>query len=235
MLQKTLLSLLWVCILHTVCNYVRMILSTIASGDLRHVIRTTNALPSDFSGKLSFLINDISTPTVCRNVILLLILGTVPDKSLAADIALHFWCSVFWPIEYLMQTMLALISWLECLRENEIGQTYPLGPGSTISTCIPADAFACFKHFISSSTSTDDAQAEYDRVRTIPSRKDYRERMYANLRPSHRVAFQKYRRSGIILPFGANITHFNATNLSLFSFDGSWLQTDFADPLQGWE
>jgi len=59
--------------------------------------------------------------------------------------------------------------------------------------------------------------------------------MYVGLRPSHRVAFQEYRRSGIILPFGASKAHFNCPNRSLFSPDYRWLQTDFADPLEGWD
>jgi hypothetical protein len=59
--------------------------------------------------------------------------------------------------------------------------------------------------------------------------------MYAGLKPSHRVAFQEYRRFGIVLPFGAMNAHFNSPNRSLFSPTGSWLQTDYADPLEGWD
>ena len=59
--------------------------------------------------------------------------------------------------------------------------------------------------------------------------------MYAKLRPSHRVAFQEFRRFGIVLPFGAPNAHFNVPNPSLFSPEGKWLQTDYADPLMGWE
>ena len=72
-------------------------------------------------------------------------------------------------------------------------------------------------------------------MRTAPSRRDYRDRMYAGLKPSHRVAFQEYRRFGIVLPFGAINAHFNVPNRSLFSPTGRWLQTDYADPLEGWE
>lgn len=84
-------------------------------------------------------------------------------------------------------------------------------------------------------TSVSQIQDEYDRVRNAPSRRDFHERMYAKLRPSHRVAFHEFRRFGIVLPFGALNAHFNVPNLSLFSFEGSWLQTDYADPLEGWE
>jgi hypothetical protein len=59
--------------------------------------------------------------------------------------------------------------------------------------------------------------------------------MYLALRPAHRVAFHEFRRFGIVLPFGAMNAHFNCPNLSLFSPEGKWLQTDYADPLEGWE
>jgi len=92
-----------------------------------------------------------------------------------------------------------------------------------------------FRCLVSSPLSFGEAQEGYDRVRTAPSRQDYRDRMYAGLKPSHRVAFQEYRRFGIVLPFGAMNAHFNSPNRSLFSPTGSWLQTDYADPLEGWD
>jgi hypothetical protein len=181
------------------------------------------------------MINDLSGPTVCRNILLLLILGTISDKVMAADIALHFWYSVFMPHEYRMQISAALSSFLH--RTNEIGPVFstPLGPRSTLSSCIPSQGNEYFMHFLSHSISLDEVQHEYDRVRTAPSREDFRERMYARLRPSHRVAFLEYRRFGIVLPFGAINSHFNTPNLSMFSREGNWLQTDYADPLEGWK
>jgi len=111
----------------------------------------------------------------------------------------------------------------------------PLGPRSTISAFVSKEVASHLSHFVSSELSTAEIQNEYDRVRTAPSRCDYRDRMYASLRPSHRVAFNEFRRFGIVLPFGAMNAHFNCPNLSLFSPDGKWLQTDYADPLEGWE
>jgi hypothetical protein len=206
-----------------------------ASGDLRHVMVTTNALPSNYSGKLTLLINDLSPPTICRNVTLLLILGTISDKILAADVALHFWYSLFLPSEYSLRISTTLFLFLEHIRKNGAGCSHALGPCSMLSVWISPQNLEFFKRFISPSISVDDAQDEYDRVRTAPSREDFRERMYSGLRPSHRLAFQIYRRFGIVLPFGAPNAHFNSPNPSLFSLDGEWLQTDYADPLEGWE
>jgi len=202
-----------------------------ASGDLRHVVQTINALPHDYSGHLQVLINDGCLPVVARNIAILLILGTVSDEKMAADIALHFWYSVFLPAEYGMHIMAIVTSFL--CREDP--QPQPLGPRSSMDCLFPPEALQLFRRFGSLSVSMADAQNEYDRVRTAPSRRDFRDRMYAKLKPSHRVAFQEFRRFGIVLPFGAFNAHFNVPNASLFSVGGKWLQTDYADPLEGWE
>ena len=207
--------------------------SLVASGDLRHVLCTVNGLPSTYSGSLTILLNDINPSIVCRNIVILLILGNIQDKVVAADMALHFWYSAFMPMEYRLQISAMLSKFLQQTKEGKI--VVPLGPCSTLSCCLPEEASYFFLHFISGSISIDDAQEEYDRVRNAPVRGDLRDRMYARLNPSHRVAFQEYRRFGIVLPFGAMNAHFNSPNLSLFSPDGKWLQTDYADPLEGWE
>ena len=201
----------------------------LASGDLRHVVHTINSLPSDFSGNLHILVNDMNPIVMCRNIVLLVILGTISDKVIAADVALHFWYSAFIPVEYLAQISSALMPFLR----HESDKVFPLGLHSTLSCWLSPQVKNCLSYFFSSSTSVIDAQIEYARVRNAPSRCDYRDRMYMGLRPSHRVAFQEYRRSGIILPFGAAKTHFNCPNRSLFSPHGQWLQTDYADPLEG--
>ena len=74
-----------------------------ASGDLRHVVRTVNALGNGYSGRLNIVLNDLTAPIVSRNLILLLVLCSIPDEVMAADIALHFWYSVFMPVEYRIQ------------------------------------------------------------------------------------------------------------------------------------
>ncbi|KDR68208.1 hypothetical protein GALMADRAFT_1354647 [Galerina marginata CBS 339.88] len=208
-------------------------LAFIASGDLRHVVKTINSLPLNYSGRIDLVVNDGTLPVVCRNIVLLLILGTISEEVMAVDIALHFWYSAFIPGEYRNQISLVLISFIRQLAGGVL--TIPLGDNSSLSFCLPKEAKDYFAHFISDSISMPAAQDEYDRVRTDPSRRDLRDRLYSGLKPSHRVAFQEYRRFGIILPFGAVNAHFNSPNLSLFTREGRWSQTDYADPLEGWD
>ena len=153
---------------------------------------------------------------------------------MAADMALHFWYSIFMPSEYRFKLSMIILSFLQQLQNNTFPM--PLGPRSTLLTFFRTEFLTTyFHHFISFSYSTRDIQDEYSRIRTAPSQQDYRDRMYAPLKPSHRIAFHQYRRLGIMLPFGAKSDHFDCPNLSLFSLEGKWLQSDHADPLEGWE
>ena len=68
-----------------------------------------------------------------------------------------------------------------------------------------------------------------------PNRIDLHHRRWARCEPSHRLAFLEYHRFGIVLPFGAHDAHFNSPNRFLFAPDGSWLQSDGANPLDSWE
>ncbi|RXW25332.1 hypothetical protein EST38_g534 [Candolleomyces aberdarensis] len=219
-------------------------LAFVASGDLRHVMKTVNSLPSNFTGKLDILINDANPYVFCRNLVLLLILACVPDEKLAADVALHFWYSVFMPTQYRLQVLGRISSFIKHFGDPATrGKPYPLGPTSNLTIpWLDEEQKKCLQHYMfdpensphRAGIAIDDAQAEYDRVRRAPSRRDYRDRMYALLKPSHRAAFCQYRQDGIVLPLGADNAHFNCANSSLFSLEGKWLQTDYADPLEGW-
>jgi hypothetical protein len=183
---------------------------------------------------LNILLNDFSPHVVVRNIILLLCLGNIVDEATAVDVALHFWYSAFMPIEYQLLISSEIVSFIQQANGSGIFQSQ-IGPSSTLSCMLTPEAIAGFRYLASLSLSIGEAQEGYDKARTAPSRRDFHDRMYAGLKPSHRVAFQEYRRSGIILPFGAINAHFNVVNHSLFSRTGRWLQTDYADPLEGWE
>lgn len=207
----------------------------IASGDLRHAIFTVNNLPDNFSGDLKLVINDRTPHVTSRNMVILLVLGMIPDEDLAADIALHFWYSVFFPAEYKLRISAIVTRYLSSASKDNGISNFPLGPRSSLSCTSIQNLLPFLSHILTQSRGLGEFQTAYDSVRKAPERQDFRDRMYAGLRPSHRVAFQEYRRFGIILPFGAINAYFNTPNNSLFSFDAQWLQTDFADPLGGWE
>lgn len=209
----------------------------VATGDLRDVVKTVNSLPETYSGHLRVLLNDGTSPIACRNLVMLSLLGTIPDEKLAADVVLHLWYSTFIPAEYLVQMATAVAKFLDGPVER-LTTSRPVGLHSTISWCYTPEAMERLMRITTldpSSLSVADAQNEYDRVRQAPSRRDFMDRKYLRLKPSHRVALQEFRRFGIVLPFGAPNSHFNTPNGTLFSEDGRWMLRDFADPLEGWD
>lgn len=195
-------------------------------------------MPSTYSGHLDILINDGTPQVACRNLLLLLILGSVVDEDAAVDIALHFWYSAFWPIDYRFKLASVVMEYTKHCDLDQGTFSYPVGDRSSIQACYAhkemySNLFLHYTH--AESLSNEEAQAEYHRVYSAPTRRDFVDRIYCSLKPSHRVAFYEYRRFGLVLPFGAANSHFNCPNASLFSFGGRWLQTDFSNPLEGWK
>ncbi|KZP28089.1 hypothetical protein FIBSPDRAFT_917742 [Athelia psychrophila] len=215
-------------------------LAYVASGDIRNVIRTVNELPPDYSGHISILLNDREPAVVARNLLLLTILGMVDGDSLAADVALHFWYSVFVPMGYDTCINYAMMRISEHSDSKAALLSMPLGPNACVKTCtFSAHTKAALSQMMGMDVNLrlgiEAASKEYSRVRFEPSRKDRHDRRYTRLEPSHRFGALEYRRFGIVLPFGAGNNRFSTPNKFLFSPGGRWLQSDLADPLDGWD
>lgn len=159
-------------------------------------------------------------------------MSKVEDESLAADIAVHYWYSACMPTEYHLHVIHSIIRWV---REKKAGAKLQLGSHSTLEAILSPEASEILTHNATSTLSAEQAQYECDQAKHSAHRKDLRDRYYYKLKPSHRVAYQEFRRFGLLLPFGAVNHHFNFPNTSLFSMSGKWLQSDFAEPLNGWE
>jgi len=209
-------------------------LAFVASGDIRNIIRTVNGLPADYSGELNILLNDREPIIVLRNIVLLQLLGSIPDHVRAAEIALHYWYSAFVPFEYSLQMQAAMRDLMEQMG-RDMTLFSALGSRATLSGEVIPDVLAELISMIRSLYQIGDASNELHRVRFAPSRKDFLHRHYCRLEPSHRLAFLEFRRFGLVLPFGAENGHFNTPNRLLFSPSCEWLQTDHANPLDSWE
>ncbi|KAF9239785.1 hypothetical protein BU15DRAFT_74324 [Melanogaster broomeanus] len=210
-------------------------LAFVASRDLCNVVRTVNALGSDYTGRLTILLNDISRPNVSRNIVLLLLLGSSPNDVVAADMALHFWYSVFLPEEYRLRILAILASVLQQRADKEQPLVVDLGQRSKLTCLVPLEITDQLLYTAGPTVSTAKARDEYERMRTTPARLDSRDRTFVGLKPSHRLAFLEFWRSGLVLPFGAANAHFTTPNVSLFSPSGDWAQNSVEDPLTSWD
>ncbi|ESK84858.1 hypothetical protein Moror_14952 [Moniliophthora roreri MCA 2997] len=217
-------------------------LAFIASGDLRNVIKTVNALPSDYTGNLSILLNDNNSFVVARNFLMLTWLGIMDNVDEAAEFAVHYWYSVMLQSQHCIHASLTLTR-NKIFKEGFVGQNFPLTQTSTISTNFDKDDASHTVSLIRADmlfTTVDirSANNAWAAVMNGPDRVDYREQLYGSMKPSHRVAMQRWRRFGIVQPLGAPDANFSLTNSSLlipYSDMGDLFIDDTASPLQGWD
>jgi len=205
----------------------------IASGDLRHVVHTINELPNNYSGHLTILLNDREPLIVIRNILLLIILGTIEDSALAAEIALHFWYSVFVPKAHQSIVAHNILHLIKHVDGDSFSMA--LGQKSLMNGIISNRTFASLILMSQSDLQIGDASNEIHRIKFEPSRVDRHHRGYCRLEPSHRLASLEFRRFGLVLPFGAANNMFNSPNTFLFSSEGRWLQNDMDTPLDSWK
>lgn len=92
---------------------------SIASGDIRNVVQTVNALPKDYSGHITVLLSDMDRIIVARNLLLLAVLGSVDDNAQAAEIAIHLWYSAFIRPTHLFILSQIIVRLLEQLDEGD--------------------------------------------------------------------------------------------------------------------
>jgi len=209
--------------------------SSSASGDLASVVKTVVDLPEGYAGKINLLINDFQSVVFYRNLLILLILTHIEDQRLAVDIALHLWYSITIPGEYRGHISSCVF---KPVLELKTRGFVSLGPTSRLSILSSREEWVTYLQLFfgpQKLLTVYDVHTEYCKARWQVSHEDDRDHQYAQLRPSHRVAFQEYRRTGQLLPFGAGKAHFNFPNLSLFAPKGRWLLADDADPLNGYE
>ncbi|KAF5374237.1 hypothetical protein D9758_004727 [Tetrapyrgos nigripes] len=217
-------------------------LAFVASGDLRNVLKTVNGLPDDYNGTMNILINDHDPMVVCRNILVLAILGLGDDVEDAAELALHLWYSVFLPGDAWAIRSLKLYQELGILPSAKATSSHRLlsfGSHSSLNVVFDDETLRTMLTTIATNTisrlTPAVANNALHNVMMAPQRVDYRHRYYLGLEPSHRVAFQEWREFGIVYPFGGCSAHLNVPNPWLFSPDHRLYLNDSASPYQGWD
>ncbi|KIY66372.1 hypothetical protein CYLTODRAFT_491503, partial [Cylindrobasidium torrendii FP15055 ss-10] len=212
-------------------------LAFVASGDLRNVVKSVNSLPEDYTGRLTLLLNDHNPGVVARNILILAILGIVEDLSNASEYALHLWYSIFLPSDWTTKAMVHLARHELMCTGLFSGEKINLTPNTTLrlklSRSYTADIVLEALAMGSSADAVPVSNA-FNTVMNAPSRVDYRDRVYARLSPSHRMAILEWRSFGLLMPFGAPNAHLNRANKTLFFEDKCFLG-DNVNPLDGWD
>ena len=151
-----------------------------------------------------------------------------------AEHALHVWYSVFLPASFIPR-VLATIIHKAILEIVDRPSQYKLTQSTSLCTEFDDLTKCCLVDRIPSHIELADAENALQEIMNAPSRVDYIDRYYVGLRPSHRVAFQQWRKFGLVLPFGASNAHMNIPNKWLFGPNGQLFICDGTSPCEGWE
>lgn len=209
-------------------------LAFVASGDLRNMVRAINKLPRDYSGTIKIVLNDLNPIVVCRNLMILSMLGIVEDIEEAAEHALHLWYSIFQPHSYESRVFLPVME--SKIFGNLNGTPFQLTPSTTMYNTLSSNTIA----FLLDQLRPKDrdpavANNALNDIMNAPERVDYHDRYYAGLKPSHRLALKQWCSYGLVLPFGAINAHMAIPNPWLFTHDDRLMLNDGAHPFDGWD
>ncbi|KAJ7114112.1 hypothetical protein C8R44DRAFT_231191 [Mycena epipterygia] len=205
-----------------------------ASGDLRNLIMTVNALPDNYAGKCDILCNDLNGIVVNRNLVILYTLLTAgADVVEAAELAVHLmYSAALTPA--MAKHVRACTEAIYGTHGAQSGVWDTKGAGKIRSLQRFSDLQLALKMF-RSKYKFSTALASMHSVMWSPERVDYRDRYLSALEPSHRVGFSRFRTTGVLAPFAVNVSHFTEPNRLIFSPEGRWLTMDNANPLFGWD
>ncbi|KAI1210653.1 uncharacterized protein F4807DRAFT_459493 [Annulohypoxylon truncatum] len=221
-----------------------------ASGDLRNVIKTLQSFDGDL--QITIAINDRDPDITARNaILLLLVLTSLDDESEKADIegvaeaVLHVWYSAMLTKDTLSQLqskVKPLISEVckgistetSCLY---VGKVWHFKSKCNLRLTLKEKDWVRALNFLEIPKHLTATKAQELRHAAVlaPERKDYRDRWYfKDASPSMRIAKERFREDGLLLPFGHPRVGFDYPNPTIFQVTHSWPLNDQADPQRGW-
>lgn len=201
------------------------VLTIAASGDILHVVKTIANLPDTMTQQLRVSMNDREFDVVAGNVILLLLALTAQDftnideakeTDSASDIAealIHVWYSALIPsnvLSLLKDRVKPLITYV-CDRTADrplnsvLAKTWTFSGGQSLRLVLKKKDWSRLQRFfdVPDGMTAGDAVQIRTAVTLAPERADYRDRWYyKDASPSMRIAKQRFREDGVLLPFG---------------------------------
>ncbi|KAI0172646.1 hypothetical protein GGR52DRAFT_545542 [Hypoxylon sp. FL1284] len=229
---------------------VRLLLA--ASGDLRNVVKTIQNLPNDFGHQVIVTINDLEPCITIRNAILLLLaLTSLEDESdqtsteALAEVLIHVWYSAMITGDILQRLQSGVKPLIERVCEESaskepgdiVAKTWSFKSGASLRLVLTKEQWGRVSTFldIPEHLTPEAARGIRHRIVLAPQREDYRDRwFFKDVTPSMRVAKERYREDGLVLPFGHPRLGFDYPNPTLFLDGRYWPINDKIDPLRGW-
>jgi hypothetical protein len=189
-------------------------------------------LPSSYKSKVDLTINDLDFEVVARNAILLLfVLSRLEEVHTVDEIAdaaiaealIHLWYSAFVTAELESSLRTRVLPFIvevcDKTRSEKshtmISETWNFAFGRTVRLVLRRDQWVQLSEYfvIPGNLSQEVAYGIRTATTLAPERVDYRDRWYyKDSTPSVRVAKQRFREDGLLLPFGNRRTGFDVPN-----------------------
>ncbi|KAI2631779.1 hypothetical protein GGS21DRAFT_491683 [Xylaria nigripes] len=214
-----------------------------ASGDMRNVILSVASLPQSYHGPLNVVMNDKKIDIVARNIIFLLIFFVEVDADVAADCVLHVWYSalitkschkiLLKKVKPMVQNVCDRIAYK--YGSTLFGKTWRFGQNSLRLVLSRDNWFALLGYFdIAKHLNNNNVQLSRRRIVYAPESVDYADRALCLQTPTGRLAVSKFRKDGLLLPFGHPREAFTLPNPTMFDETGQWPMLCNTDPRSGW-
>ncbi|KAL8811818.1 MAG: hypothetical protein Q9200_001490 [Gallowayella weberi] len=176
-----------------------------------------------------------------RNIVMLLISAQLQPLE-AAEVILHVWYSarldhgMLAAIDIHVTKLIAEVAFKIRSKSDNVVHSKTWTFGSTeVTVRLYKQQWTTLLQILGAKHDTTKTEEERRKVVLAPHRVDYRDRELLNLSGSGRLCSLKFREAGVLAPFGATMEHFKFSNPLLFDErDSTWLQSDSANPLDGW-
>lgn len=192
-----------------------------ASGDFRNVAKTIAQLPGSYNQTVNVIMNDRDLDIVARNAIMLLVGLVIDDEDDAVDCMIHIWYLALIRMSDLNILQKQIRPLIESVCEKAknkapnslLGKTWSFKQRSLRLVLKKSawDSLLCFTD-IPEGLTAERANEIRTAVTLAESRKDYRERRLFFQPPPRRIAMQRFREDGLLLPFGFRRSEFREPN-----------------------
>lgn len=190
-----------------------------ASGDPRNLVKTIVCLPEEYKGHVHIDVNDRDETVVSRNLLILLVAFHLPPEE-ASLIILHLWYSAFLSGDLVESIQSKIAPLVKKVVKSKTARDYDNVEASwacnsaTLSAELPGKTWSKLASYFPGKANVpfENASAQRQSVTLAHSRRDYRDRAMLRLPPSWRLAKLRYRKEGVLLPFGASSERFNVPN-----------------------
>ncbi|CAI7658005.1 unnamed protein product [Penicillium glandicola] len=236
---------------------IRLLLTS--SHDIRDMVETIARLPDTYSGQCEIAMNGIHPQIFAQNIILLLVAFHFPPEE-AVPIMIHLWYSALIPASVLAGLRTKLLPLIEEVcsevarkRSRKLLKWVWKKNKAILHLELVREEWERLRDCLQvpSRLSATRAARNREKVMLAPRREDLFHRfLYAQ--PRHwRVSTMKFRRDGILLPFGCSRKEFDTPNplvhptpyctrratnniRTIFHASHSWPMPDSADPRTSW-